>query len=135
MLAGLSVLLEEADMAKRMMLNWLILAVAIAAVASVAPEVNIDGGVLVLLGAAAVVGLVNVLLGPLLRLLSLPLTVMTFGLFGLVVNGLLLAVAAAVSDGLEVGGPLGVVVAALVVSIVATILHVVLDRAVLAGTD
>lgn len=122
-------------MAKRMMLNWLILAVAIAAVASVAPEVNIDGGVLVLLGAAAVVGLVNVLLGPLLRLLSLPLTVMTFGLFGLVVNGLLLAVAAAVSDGLEVGGPLGVVVAALVVSIVATILHVVLDRAVLAGTD
>lgn len=119
-------------MAKRLLLNWLVLAAAIAAVASVAPKVNIDGGVLVLLGVAAVVGLVNALLGPLLRLLSLPLTVMTFGLFGLVVNGVLFAAAAGASDGLEVGGPLGVVVAALAVSILATVLHLVLDRAVLA---
>ena len=47
---------------------------------------------------ALLFGLVNALIGTLLRLISLPLTLMTFGLFGLVINGVLLAITAGLTD-------------------------------------
>ena len=63
----------------RLVIRWVLLAAVIAVVAWIVPEVDISGGVFGLLVAAAVFGLVNVLVGPLLRLLTLPLTMMTFG--------------------------------------------------------
>jgi putative membrane protein len=109
-------------MVKALMLAWLIMAVAIAIAAAVVPSVEIDGGVLALLGVALLFGLVNALVGPVLRLVSLPLTVMTFGLFALVVNGALLALTAGLSDALEVGGFLGAVVAAVLISLLSGLL-------------
>ncbi len=50
------------------------------------------------LGVAVVFGLVNAFVKPILSLLSLPLSIMTLGLFGLVVNGVLLLVVAALSE-------------------------------------
>lgn len=107
--------------------HWLVLAVVLAVVALVVPSVEIDGGVLSLLVAAAVLGVVNAVLGPVLRFVATPLTLVTLGLFSLVVNGVLLAVAAGLSDDLDVGGPLAVVVAALLISL----LNAVLGRALL----
>ena len=67
-------------------------------------------------GVALLFGLVNALIGTLLRLISLPLTLMTFGLFGLVINGVLLAITAGLTDVLDVGGFLATILAAVVIS-------------------
>lgn len=74
-----------------------------------------------LLITAAVVGLVNALVRPILVLVTLPLTVITFGLFLLVVNAIALLVAAAVTP-LEVTGFGGAILGALVLSIINMVL-------------
>jgi len=98
--------------------------------AAIVPSVNIDGGVFGLLGIALIFGLVNAILGPILRLVSAPLTLVTLGLFSFVVNGVLLAATAGISDNLDVGGFLASVVAALLISIVTAVLTLLVPRLV-----
>lgn len=58
------------------------------------PQIDFDGNVAGLLVLAVIAGLVNGLIKPIIKLFSLPLTVMTLGLFGIVINaGLLLFIA------------------------------------------
>jgi putative membrane protein len=106
----------------RLVVHWLVLAVALAVVAGTLDSVEVSGGVIGLLGAALLFGLVNALLGPILRLLTLPLTLVTLGLFTLVVNAILLFVASGLSDALQVGGFLQTLLAALLLSVVSTVL-------------
>ena len=115
-------------MLRRLVVHWLVLAAALAVVAALLDSVNVSGGVIGLLGAALLFGLVNALLGPILRLLTLPLTVVTLGLFTLVVNAVLLFVASGISNALEVGGFLATMGAALLLSVVSTALGWVLLR-------
>jgi putative membrane protein len=115
-------------MLKQLMVVWIVVALAIAITAELLPSVEINGGVFTLLGVALVFGLVNGLIGPLLRLLTLPLTLMTFGLFALVVNGVLLALTAGLSDGLDVGGFFAVVAAAFLISVLSTVLAFVASK-------
>lgn len=103
------------------LLRWLFIAGALATAAALVPGVEISGGVLGLLGVAALFGIVNAVIGPVLRLLSLPLTVITVGLFALVVNGVLLALTAWLSASLDVGGFLQAVLAAVVISAVSAL--------------
>ena len=117
-------------MVKQIVITWLVLAVAIAATAGLMPSVEIDGGVLTLLGIALVFGLVNAVVGPLLHLVALPLTLLTFGLFALVVNAALLGLSAALLDSLDVGGFFPTVLAALLISILTTALWFVVARLV-----
>ena len=112
-------------MVKALIIMWLVLAAAIALAAAIVPSVEVEGGFFTLLWVALLFGLVNGLIGPLVRLISLPLTMLTFGLFALVINGLLLALTAGLSDNLQVGGFLGAIVAALLISIFTTLLGVV----------
>lgn len=65
--------------------------------------VSVDGFVVAII-AAIVLGLVNFLVKPLLTLLTLPLTIVTFGLFLLVVNGLSVLLASAMVPGFAVDG-------------------------------
>jgi putative membrane protein len=109
-------------MLKQLVFVWVVTAVAIAVAAALVPSVDINGGVVSLLWVALLFGLVNGLIGPLLRLISLPLTLITFGLFGLVINGALLALTAGLSDSLNVGGFLGSIVAAIIISVIETVL-------------
>ena len=92
------------------------------------PGVTIDGGPLALIGLAALYGLVNALIGPIARLLALPITMVTFGLFALVVNGLLLALTAGLSGSLDVGGFGAAIVAAILISFFSTLLQFVVMR-------
>ncbi len=109
-------------MLRLILLRWAIVAVAIAVAAAVLPSVEVDGGFFGLIGIALIFGLVNALIGPIVRLVSLPATMLTFGLFGLVINGILLAITAGITDNLDVGGFFSVVLAALVISLLTTIL-------------
>jgi len=115
-------------MVKQLFVVWFVVAAAIGITAALIPSVEIDGGVLGLLWVALLFGLVNALIGPLLRLISLPLTLITFGLFALVVNAALLGITAWLTDSLDVGGFFPTVLAAVVISIVTAILLFVVGR-------
>lgn len=109
-------------MLKQIVVVWLVTAAAIGVAAALLPSVKVDGGLFTLLGIAVVFGFVNALIGPVLRLISLPLTLVTFGLFTLVVNGVLLAITAGLSGALDVGGFFSAVLAALLISLLTSIL-------------
>ena len=117
-------------MLKQLIVGWIVVAAAFAITAAVVPSVEIDGGVLALLLIAIVFGLVNALVGPVLRLISLPLTVITFGLFALVVNAALLGITAWLLDSLDVGGFFPAVLAAVVLSLVTAVLLFLVQRVV-----
>lgn len=79
-------------------LRFLITAAALWAIAVYVPGFHINSWVDALI-AAIVFGLVNLFIGPILRLISLPLTIVTIGLFSIVVNWLLFAITVHVSPG------------------------------------
>ena len=64
---------------------------------------------------ALVLAIVNAVVGPILRLLALPITCLTLGLFHVVINAICFAIAAAVT-GIQVEGILGPIIGALLVS-------------------
>jgi len=110
----------------RVVVSWAVIAIALGVTAELLDDVTIDGGTAGLVWVSALFGLVNAALGPLLRLLSLPLTILTFGLFSLLVNAVLLLITAGISDYLDVGGFWSAVVAAFVVAIIAAVLDALL---------
>jgi len=72
----------------RLLLIWIFNAMALIAVAYLLPGIKVDGFTSALV-AALILGLVNTLIRPVLVLLTLPITVITLGLFIFVINGLL----------------------------------------------
>ena len=115
-------------MLKQLLIVWFVVAAAIAITAGLLPSVEVDGGVVALLGVSILFGLVNAVIGTLLRLISLPLTLMTFGLFSLVINGVLLAITAGLTDVLDVGGIFATILAAIVLSVVTAALLFITGR-------
>ncbi len=87
----------------RLALVWLLNALALLAVAYLLPTVHVAGFGSALIAALAL-GFVNALIRPLLVLLTLPLTLVTLGLFYFILNGLLFWGVGSVLDGFEVGG-------------------------------
>jgi len=79
-------------------------AIAFYIVTSVLPEyfdlnfLSYDGELVGLLGLAVVFGLINGLIGPVVRIASMPISFFTMGLFGFILNGVLLLVTAAVAE-------------------------------------
>ncbi len=68
------------------------------------PGIEWQGGILYLLLTGLVIGLINLLVRPLVTLLSIPLIVVTLGLFFLVINGAMLLLAGSLLDGLTIEG-------------------------------
>jgi putative membrane protein len=97
--------------------HWAIVAVALWVTTAIVPGVNVDNYVTLAL-AALVLGLVNALVRPVLLIVTLPLTILTLGLFYLVVNGLAFGLAAALVPGFDVTSFGAAVLGALVVSVV-----------------
>jgi putative membrane protein len=73
-------------------------------------------------------GVVNAVVGPILRLLSLPFVVLTLGLFLLVVNAALLGLTALITDRLQVDGFLTAVLGGLILAVVGWVADQLLDR-------
>lgn len=108
----------------RFLLRWLLLAAALLLVAYLYPGVRVQGFAAALV-AAAVLGLFNSVLRPLLVLLTLPVTLLTLGLFLFVINAAMFWLAARVLDGFAVDG----FVSALVGSLIYSALGLVIDFA------
>lgn len=101
----------------RLLLVWLINTAALFAVPYLLPSVQIRSFSVALIS-ALVLGLVNTLIRPLLLLLTLPVTILTLGLFILVVNGLMFWLVAGMVKGFEVGGFWSAMLGALLYSII-----------------
>lgn len=86
----------------RLAIRLVALAAVIGLVAKIVPGIHVHGGFVWLIWIALLFSLVNLILGPLFRLVSLPLIVITLGLFLLIVNAGLLAITAGLSDHLDV---------------------------------
>jgi putative membrane protein len=104
------------------LVNWLIYALAIFITAHLLPGIRLSGYGAAL-ATAVVLGLANTFIKPLLLLLTLPLTILTLGLFTLVINALLIMMASAVVPGFGVAG----FWQALLFSIVLTIINFALS--------
>lgn len=85
------------------LIHWLIRAVAIVITAYLLPGVRLSGFFAALV-TAVVLGLVNTFIKPLLLLLTLPLNILTLGLFTFVINALLILLTSSVVSGFVVSG-------------------------------
>lgn len=88
---------------RSLLLHWVLNAAALWAAASIVPGLEFSGGPGRLLLVAAVFGVVNSTLRPLLTVLTCPLIVLTLGLFTLVINALMLLVTGWLSDSWTLG--------------------------------
>ena len=108
-------------------IRWLLLAAALLLVANIYSGVVVTsfGSALI---AALVLGLFNALLRPILVLLTLPVTVVTLGLFLFVINALMFYFAASVLDGFNVTGFGAALIGSLLYSLCGLVIDVALER-------
>jgi putative membrane protein len=85
-----------------LLIRWAVLAVAFAITAWLLSGMDVSGGVWGYIWVSALFGIVNVFLGTFLRIITLPLTIITFGLFLIVVNALVLQITDGLSDTLTI---------------------------------
>lgn len=104
------------------LLTWLATAVSLIVTAFIVPGFAIVSFSSALFG-AAVLGLVNAIVKPILVLLTLPLTILTLGLFLLVVNAIALGLVGYLTPGLSVAGFFPAVLGSIVLTIVSSIIH------------
>jgi len=108
-----------------MLINWLLSAVSLVIVAHVIPGFHLSGFGAALI-AAVVIGFVNGTIGFVLKIITFPLTIVTLGIFWLVINALMLLVAAALVPGFRIDGFLPAFFGAIVLSLVNMVLQAIL---------
>jgi putative membrane protein len=102
--------------------NWLLGALALWLVAQIIPGMQLRSYGTALL-ATVVIGLVDLLIGPILRFIAFPITFLTLGLFRLVINALLLKLASMFTPGFRIDGFLAALLGSLVLAIVTAVLQ------------
>ena len=106
----------------RLLLNWVLSALAVWIVAKIVPGISVSGPVAALI-AALVIGFINATLGALLKILTFPLTLVTLGIFWFVINALMLELAAGLVNGFYVRNFFAAFIGAIVLSIVSSVLQ------------
>ena len=101
---------------KRFLVHWATVALSLWVATNIVPGIFVDS-LMVLLIAALVLGLINASVRPVLVILTFPITVVTLGLFYLVVNGIAFGFAALLVPGFVVRGLMPAIFGALVVSV------------------
>ncbi|MDQ1299374.1 MAG: putative rane protein [Patescibacteria group bacterium] len=108
------------------LLNWIVTALAIGIAAYLIPGIEVTlVGALVL---AVVLGIINVFLKPIINLLTLPLNILTLGLFSLVVNALLIMLAGQIVPGFSVDGFWTAFLFGIVVALVSALFSAITKR-------
>jgi len=111
-----------------LLIAWLLNALALLAVAYFIPEIHVANFTTALI-AAFVIGLVNMLIRPILVILTLPITILTLGLFILVINGALFYAVGNWLQGFQVNTFLAGCIGALVYSVISYLLTaIVIDK-------
>jgi putative membrane protein len=108
----------------KLLLNWVLSALAVWVVSKIVPGFYVSGLVAALIAALAI-GFINATLGLLLKIITLPLTLLTLGLFWLIINALMLELASAVVPGFQIHGFLAAFIGAIVLSLVNLLLKAI----------
>ena len=111
----------------RLLLLWILNAIALLAVTYLLPSIQISGFGTALL-AALVLGFINTLVRPILAILTLPITVLTLGIFYLVLNGLLFWLASALLPGFQVQGFIPAMIGAILYSVITWVLSALIPN-------
>lgn len=104
------------------LLHWIISAVALLITSKIIPGFKVNSFISAL-WAAVVIGLANIVIWPLLMFLTLPINVLTLGLFTFVVNGIVLKICAALIKGFDINGWLPAILGAVVLALIGMLLH------------
>ncbi len=112
----------------RLLVHWLLTALALLIVAHIVPGFYVSGFGSALI-AALVIGLINATLGLFLKVITFPLTVVTLGIFWFVINALMLMVASALLRGFAVRGFGAAFVGAIVLALVNLALKALVPKA------
>lgn len=113
--------------AMKLLARWFLLAAALLLVAYLYPGVTVSGFGVALV-ASLVLGLLNAFVRPLLVLLTLPVTLLTLGLFLFVINALMFWAAAWLLDGFAVNGFGAALLGSLIYSLCGMVIDVALER-------
>ncbi|OYZ03935.1 MAG: hypothetical protein B7X95_07190 [Methylophilaceae bacterium 17-44-8] len=112
----------------KLLVSWIINGLALIGVAYIVPNIQVDSFTTALI-AAAVIGLANILIKPILVILTLPVTILTLGLFIFVINGLLFWAVGHFLQGFSVNTLLAGVIGAIVYSLISWLLSaIVIDK-------
>lgn len=113
----------------KFIIRWAINAAALYTAAKIVPGIVFEGDWMGLIWLALIIGLLNALVRPLLKLLTLPLIILTLGLFTIVINTLVLMLASSIGSffglGLAVSGFWSALLGSLVISIVSMFLNAI----------
>jgi putative membrane protein len=110
-------------LAVRFVAHLIVNAIALWLAAEVISGVHFDGSLIALLGIALIFGIVNTLIKPLVKLFTLPLTVVTLGLFALVINAAMLLLTSALASSYSIDGLIPALLASILISVVSTVLN------------
>jgi putative membrane protein len=117
----------------RLLLRWAVAAIAIFVAVKFLPGLHFRGSLLSLAGVAAIWGLVNALVRPVLKLLTCPLIILTLGLFTLIINAAMLLLTSWFAEGFGIHFAVDDFWAAfwgaLVISIVSFLLNLLIGEA------
>lgn len=111
----------------RVLIHWILSALALLIVAHVVPGFYVRG-LTTALWAAVIIGLINATLGALLKLITLPLTILTLGIFWIVINALMLWFATAFVSGFEIRSFVAAFVGAIVLMLVNMVFRALLPK-------
>ena len=105
----------------KLLFRWAILALSMWIATLVVPGITVNGGVTTYLWVALLFGLINSIFGSIIKVLTFPVSIVTFGLFVFVINAAMLALTARWSDKLDVTGFWSALFASLIISAITTI--------------
>jgi putative membrane protein len=104
------------------LIHFLISMVAILIISYLFPQVMTSDSFMAALVAAFVLGIVNAVIRPVMIILTLPITLLTLGIFLLVINGLMLWIVSGLVPGFRVNGLFGAVLGSVLISLVSWVL-------------
>ncbi len=117
--------LEESHSFLYLLLHWFVSGSALLLTAKLVPGFHIRSFRDALI-AAVVIGLANIFIWPVLIFLTLPLNILTLGLFTFVINGVVLKICAGLLKGFDIDSWLSAIFGAIVLSLVGVLLHYIL---------
>lgn len=113
----------------KLLVRWSALAISFWVATSLITGIHVDGGVKTYLWVALLFGLINALLGSLIKLVTLPITFLSFGFFLVIINAAMLQLTARWSDKLTIDNFWSAIFASVIISFVTSILGKVLRSA------
>jgi putative membrane protein len=102
--------------------RWAVLAFSMWIATLIVPGITVNGGIGTYLWVALLFGLINSVFGSIIKVLTFPVSIVTFGLFLFVINAAMLSLTARWSEKLEVTGFWSALLASLIISVITTVL-------------